>query len=151
MKDQLSQDVKSALKTRGEEKTRLGVLRLVLSEIKNREVEKGRELDDEEVLEVVARELKQRQEALPDYERSGRTELVQRLKEEAGILAAYLPEPLSLNELEQMVREAAVETGARGPQDLGRVMKAVISRTRGRAEGSQVKEVAQKVLAELAG
>lgn len=150
LKVQLNQDMKSALKARGEGKTRLGVLRLVLSEIKNREVEKGRELDDEEVLEVLARELKQRQEALPDYERSGRTELVQRLKDEAVILAEYLPEPLGAEELERMVREVAAETGAQGVRDLGKVMKAVIPRTKGRAEGSQVKEVAERILADFA-
>lgn len=149
LKDRLLQDMKTAMKEKAAGKTRLAVIRMVRSAIKNREIELGREISDPEVLEVLSREVKMRRESLPDYERSGREELVAKLKEEIDVLMAYLPEQLSEADIEAMVREAIVKTDASGPGDLGKVMKAVIPKTKGKAEGKVVNQIVRRLLEEL--
>lgn len=144
LKDRLLQDMKAAMKEREAGKTRLAVIRMVRSAIKNREIELGRELADPEVLEVLTREVKIRRESLPDYERSGREELVAQLKEEIAVLMAYLPEQLSEAEIEALVREAIAQTAASGPRDLGKVMKEVMPKTKGRAEGKVVNQIVRR-------
>lgn len=149
LKDRLLQDMKTAMKEKAAGKTRLAVIRMARSAIKNREIELGREISDPEVLEVLTREVKMRRESLPDYERSGREELVAKLKEEIDVLMAYLPEQLSEADIEAMVREAIVKTDASGPGDLGKVMKAVIPKTKGKAEGKVVNQIVRRLLEEL--
>jgi uncharacterized protein YqeY len=149
LKDRLLQDMKTAMKEKAAGKTRLAVIRMVRSAIKNREIELGREISDPEVLEVLSREVKMRRESLPDYEKSGREELVAKLKEEIDVLMAYLPEQLSEADIEALVREAIVQTDASGPGDLGKVMKAVIPKTKGKAEGKVVNQIVRRLLEEL--
>ncbi|HHY36837.1 MAG TPA: GatB/YqeY domain-containing protein [Firmicutes bacterium] len=149
LKDRLLQDMKTAMKEKEAGKTRLAVIRMARSAIKNREIELGRELSDPEVLEVLAREVKMRRDALPDYERSGREELVAKLKEEIAVLLAYLPEQLSEGEIEALAREVIAQINASGPKDLGRVMKEVMPRIRGRAEGKVVNTIVRRLLEEL--
>jgi hypothetical protein len=112
----------------------------------NRRIELGRELTDDEMLEVVSRQVKQRRESIEQFRAGGREEMAQSEEAEAAILGEFLPEQLTGDELEAMVRSAVAETGASGPTDLGRVMGAVMPATRGRADGRVVSEVVKRVL-----
>ena len=150
LKQRLENDMKEALKAREAGKTRLSVIRLARAAIKNAEIERGHELTDEEVLEVLAKEKRQRQEALEDYRRAGRQDLVQQIEEELAILAEYLPAPLSEAELTALAEQVIAEVGARGPQDMGKVMGQLMPRIRGRAEGAQASRIVRELLARQA-
>ena len=149
LKERLFQDMRAAMKEKTAGKLRLAVIRMVRSAIQNKEIELGHNLSDEEVLDIIAREVKMRKEALPTYEMSGRQELVTKLKEEIDILAAYLPEQLLEADIEGLVREAMARLGASGPRDLGKVMKEVIPAVRARADGKVVNQVVRRLLNEL--
>ena len=138
--------MQAAMKAREEGKTRLSVLRLARAAIKNAEIEKRRELDDSEVLEVLAREVKQRRDAIQEYERAGRPETVRLLRQEIDILQEYLPRPLSEDELRELVKQAIAETGARDVRELGKVMGWLMPRVKGRADGKVVNRIAGEML-----
>lgn len=146
LKEKLLQDMQAAMKAREEGKTRLSVLRLARAAIKNAEIEKRRELDDSEVLEVLAREVKQRRDAIQEYERAGRPETVRLLRQEIDILQEYLPRPLSEDELRELVKQAIAETGARDVRELGKVMGWLMPRVKGRADGKVVNRIAGEML-----
>jgi uncharacterized protein YqeY len=148
LKERLEEDIKAAMKAREAGKARLSVLRLLKAAVRNREIERGRELTDEEVAEVAAREVKARREVLPDYARSGREELVRRLEAEILVLKEYLPAELSPAELTQIARRVIAETGAKTPKDIGRVMGPLLKVVRGRAEGSEARRVVERLLEE---
>jgi uncharacterized protein YqeY len=132
----LSLQIQEALKAG--DRTRLDTLRLLATAVRNREVELGRDLSDEDLVEVAAREVKRRKEAAEAYERGGRPELAQKERNEQAVLEAYLPEPLSEEEVRAAVDEAIAATGAAGPDDLGQVMGQVMGRLKGRVVGSEV-------------
>ncbi|PZN10401.1 MAG: aspartyl-tRNA amidotransferase [Bacillota bacterium] len=119
---------------------------MVRAAIKNTEIERGHELTDDEVLEVLAKEKKQRQEALEEYRRAGRQDLVRQLEEELAILADYLPAPLSEEELTELARQVIAEVGASGPQDMGKVMGRLMPQIRGRAEGAEASRIVRQLL-----
>ena len=112
------------------------------------QVEKDKKvtLDDEGVLEVIAKQLKQRRDSLPDYEKSGRDDLIAELKAEMDVLMGYLPAQLSREELERIVAEAVANTGAATMKDIGKVMAAVMPQTKGRADGKLINEIAKNML-----
>lgn len=149
LKDRLLEDMKTAMKEKEAGKARLSVIRMARAAIKNKEIEVGHELSDEEVVEVLAREVKMRKESLPDYEKAGREDLSAKLKEEIEILTAYLPKQLSEEEIEALVQEAIVAVGATSPKDLGKVMRMVIPKTKGKADGKVVNQVACRLLEQL--
>lgn len=151
LSDRLFQDMKAAMREKAAGKTKLAVIRMVRSAIQNKEIELGHKLSDEEVLSILAREVRMRKESLPTYERSGREDLVAKLREEIGILRDYLPAQLSEADIEELVRKIMDQIGALGPRDLGRVMKEVMPQVRGRAEGKMVNEVVRRLLEELQG
>lgn len=138
LKDRLQADLTAAMKARDELTT--ATLRMALAAVGTEEVagKASRELSDEEVQKVVAREAKKRREAATAFEGGGRADRAQRELAEERVLAAYLPEQLSDDELAGMVREAVAETGASGPQGMGAVMKVLNPRIAGRAEGGRV-------------
>ena len=138
--DTLSTQIKEALKAG--EKTRLGTLRMLSASVKNREVELGHELTQEEFVEVVGREVKRRKEAAEAYAGAGRPELEERERAEQVILEVYLPEQLSEEELVRVVDEAIAATGAAGPKEVGRVMGHVMAKHKGRVDGSAVSRLA---------
>ena len=140
----LSAQIKEALKAG--EKTRLATLRMLASSVKNREVELGQPLTEEEFLEVVSREVKRRKEAADAYRGAGRGELEQRERAEQEILEAYLPEQLSEEEVARIVDEAITATGAAGPKEVGKVMAFVMMRHKGQVDGSTVNRVARERL-----
>jgi uncharacterized protein YqeY len=143
--ERLQKDMVTAAKAR--EAERLGVIRFVRSRAKNREIELKRELKDEDVVEVLASIAKQHRESIEQFAEGGRDELVAAEKRKLAIVAEYLPEQLSDAELSDIVNEVIADTGASGPRDMGAVMKAIMPRVKGRADGSAVKSLVQSRLA----
>ena len=140
----MNQDMKTALKSN--DKVRLETIRLLRSQIHNAGITKGKELSEEEVLEVMAKEVKKRKESIKMFEDGGREDLVEKETQEMEIISSYLPEPLNEKELETIVSEAIKETGAESMRDMGKVMAVVMPKTKGRADGKQVQELVKKKL-----
>ena len=144
LKARLSEEMRNAMRARA--KVRLAALRMLSASVKNREVELGREVSDEEFVEVAAREVKRRKEAAEAYEGAGREDLLAREREEQAVLEAYLPEQLSEEEVAALVDEAISSTGAEGLADLGKVMGYVMGKARGRVDGGAVSSLARERL-----
>jgi uncharacterized protein YqeY len=146
LKDRLQNDLTTAMKARDELRT--ATLRMVLTAIKTEEVAGGaaRELDDAEVLKVLAREGKKRREAAEAFADGGRTELAERERAEGAIVEEYLPAQLSDEDLTALVATAIAETGATSPQQMGLVMKLVTPQVAGRAEGGRVAAAVRQAL-----
>ena len=129
-------DLVESLKQKEEVKT--STLRLVISEVNNAKIKKGKDLEDEEILEVIKKEAKKRQESIAAFKQGERADLAEKEEKELAILKTYLPEPISDEELLKIVDSQISEVGARDMKDLGKVMSAVLSKVKGRAEGSAV-------------
>lgn len=142
--ERLSTEIKQALKAG--DRTRLATVRLLATAVKNREVELGHDLSEEEFVEVVGREVKRRKEAAEAYERGGRSELVEKERAERSVLEAYLPEQLSEDEVRAAIEEAITATGASGPGEVGKVMGYIMGRHKGRVDGSEVNRLARRRL-----
>ncbi len=145
LKERIEVDMRAALKAGDGEK--LGTLRLLLAAIKNAEIEKRGELSDEDVVQVVAREVKKWEEAVAEYEKVGQAARASREKAEADILRGYLPPQLSEEEIRDIVQETITEVGASSLRDLGKVMGAIMPKVRGRADGKRVNEIVKELLA----
>lgn len=143
-KDRLQREMREALK--GGEKLRLGALRMLAASVKNREVELGHELSDEELVEVASREVKRRKEAAEAYDGAERPELAEKERKEQAVLEAYLPTQLSEDEVNALVDEAIASTAASGPGDLGKVMGFVMGRAKGRVDGGTVNRLVRSRL-----
>lgn len=149
LKSKLHDDLNAAIKERDE--LRSSTLRLTLAAITKEEVagKEKRELSDDEVLKVIAKEAKKRREAADAFAQGGRPEQAEREKEEGEVLAAYLPKQLSDEELERIVAQAVEEAkaaGAEGPRAMGAVMKIVNPKVAGQAEGGRVAAAVKKLL-----
>ena len=147
LKDQLQADLTAAMKARDELTT--ATLRMLLTAVGTEEVagKAARQLSDDEVLKVVGREAKKRREAAAAFADAGRADRAERELAEERVLTAYLPAQLSDDELGALVRDAVAETGADSPRDMGAVMKAVVPRVAGRADGSRVSAAVKAALA----
>lgn len=146
IKDQLTEDMKQAMKDRENGKLRLSVIRMVRSNIKNVEINDKKELTDDEVLAVLMKEVKMRQDSLEEFQKAGRSELVAQAEEEIKILKKYLPEGLSDEELKGIVAEVVAEVGATTMKDMGKVMPAVMAKTKGRADGKRINAMVRELL-----
>lgn len=144
LKQQIQDDVKTAMRERAQK--RLGTLRLITAEIKQVEVDKRTELDDQAVLAVLDKMAKQRRESLQQYEDAGREDLAGQERFELELIGAYLPEPLSEAEVARLIDQAVAETGATGIRDMGRVMNRLRGDVQGRAD---MKAVSSAVKARL--
>lgn len=144
LRERISAEMKEAMKAG--DKLRVSTLRLLLSEIKNAEIAKRKELDDEGVLEVVSREVRKRRESIAEFEKAGREDLSSKERIEAQILEAYLPPQLSEEELAAIVDKALQESGAVSLKEMGKVMALVMPQIKGRAEGKTVNEMVRKAL-----
>ena len=144
LKDQLGEDLKSAMKEK--DTIRKNVVQLIRAGVKQIEVDKRVALDDEGVTEVIAKQLKQRRDSLPEYEKSGRDDLIAQLKREMEILMGYLPKQLSHEELEDIVKEAVLATGAKTIKDIGKVMSYVMPKTKGVADGKEINAIVRSML-----
>lgn len=127
---------------------RVSTIRLALSAVRNTEIDRGRELNDDEVTEVLARESKMRREAIEGAEKAGRLDIAEKEMRELEILSDYLPKQLSEAEIETVAREVVKEVGAQGPKDRGRVMSSLMQRVRGRADGKLVNQAVERILQE---
>ncbi len=142
--DQISKELLEAMKKK--DSVRMSTLRMLVSAIRYKEVEKKKTLPEGEILEVVQAEAKRRKESMAEYEKAGRQDLVSKEEAELHVLKAYLPEPLSENELKSLVQAAIASAGAKGPQDMGKVMSALMPQIKGRADGKLAQQFVQQLL-----
>ncbi len=140
----LQQDVIVAMKAK--DKDRLGVLRMLQAALKQVEVDQRKELEDADVLKILTSYGRKVKDQITSYGDAGRDELRQAAETELEIVAEYLPEEMSDEELTTIIAAAVAETGAVGPQDMGKVMKAVLAQTSGRADGGRVSTLVKKSL-----
>lgn len=131
---------------KGGDRMTLSTLRLLSSALHNEEIKEHRDLTSEEILNVISKLCKQRQEAIEQFQKGGRADLVEREEAELKILRRYLPEALSEQEIRALIRNSIEEVGAKGIQDMGKVMKQVVPKVTGRAEGKRVSELAKEML-----
>ncbi|OGO50390.1 MAG: hypothetical protein A2Z30_00540 [Chloroflexi bacterium RBG_16_64_43] len=143
-REDLEKQLKDAMRASDEPRKR--TLRMILAAVKLAEVEKRGPLDEAAVLSILQREVKTRQEALADAERAGRAEMAEDVKIELRIVQSYLPAAMPADELEALVRQAIAEVGASAPADVGKVMKSLMPRIQGRADGKEVNLVVRRLL-----
>ena len=136
LKVQISDDMKAAMRARETEK--LGTIRLLLAAIKQREVDDRTELDDASVTAVIDKMIKQRKDSISQFETAGRADLVAKEKGELDVLAAYMPAQMSEDEIAAEVQAVVAQTGAAGPQDMGKVMGVLKPKLAGRADMTAV-------------
>lgn len=144
LKEKLAQDLKLSMKEKDivRKNTVQGIRAAILQTEKDNRVE----LDDQGVIDVIAKELKKRKDVLPEYEKSGREDLITQLNREIEIVMGYLPSQLSEDELDEIIKAAVESTGASSKKDMGKIMAAVLPRVKGRADGKLVNKLASKYL-----
>ena len=138
--------MRDAMRARDDRRTQ--TLRMAMAAAHNQRIAKGRELTDDEVVDVLAKQVKQRRESVDIYRDAGRDDRAESEEAEAAILGEFLPEQLSEGEIADLAQAAIAETGASSPADMGRVMGVLAQRTKGRADGRVVSEVVRRLLAE---
>jgi uncharacterized protein YqeY len=136
LKQQISDDMKAAM--RAKDAARLGAIRLLQAAMKQREVDERIELSDADVLAIIDKMIKQRRDSIAQFEAAGRQELADAEKFEIDVLQAYMPQPLSAEEIETAIGQALVATGAAGPQGMGKVMAVLKPQLAGRADIGKV-------------
>ena len=146
LKEQLFVDLKEAMKAK--DTTRKNTIQLIRAGILQIEKDSRTELDDSGVLDVIAKELKKRRDALADFKKANRTDLIDETNKEIEVLLGYLPKQLSEDEVKEIVQQTITETGAQSMKDMGKVMKAIGPKIKGRADNKQVSELVKKLLAE---
>ncbi len=144
IKERLQQDLKESLKKK--DTIRLNTIRSIINAIKNKEIDLRKEVTEEEIYAILNSLAKQRRESIEQYEKGGRQDLVDQEKRELEIILEYLPEQLSEKEIEKIVKETIEEVGASSMKDLGKVMKAVMPKVKGRADGKKVNEIVRSLL-----
>ena len=145
LRDKVNADIAAAMKSK--EAARLSSLRMLKAAIMNKGIEKSHDLDDAEVAQVVSSLVKQRRDSIEQFEKAGRTDLVDKETAEIGVLESYLPPAASSADIDAAVAEAIVETGATSVKDIGKVMKAVMPRLAGKhADGRAVNEAVRRKL-----
>jgi uncharacterized protein YqeY len=144
----LQQRIESAMRDamRAHDQRRTLTLRMAMAAIQNRRIELRRDLTDEDVAELLGRQAKQRRESLEIFRDAGRESMAANEEAELAIITEFLPQQLSSDELEQLVREAIAATGAGGPKDLGKVMGRIAGATKGRADGRALSELVRRML-----
>ena len=145
LKERINEDMKTAMRAR--DTGRLAAIRLLLAAIKQREVDERTTLDDAGVTAIIEKMIKQRKDSISQFESAGRTDLVEQERAEMGVLAAYMPAQLSEAEIAEQVQAAVTETGAAGPQDMGKVMAVLKGKLAGRADMTAVSALVKAALA----
>lgn len=144
LREKIDADIKDALKSGAKDK--VSALRMLSAALKNKEIDKRRPLTDEEVIETIRTLIKQRKDSIEQFTKGGRQDLADKETAEAVLLEVYLPQQLTREELEAMVREAVARTGAQGARDMGKVMKALVPMAAGRADGKLLSELVKIAL-----
>lgn len=137
-------DLKQALKAA--ERSKVSVIRMVKAAVKNAQIEKGRELTDEEIISVLFTMAKQRRESIEQFTRGSRADLVRNEEQELSILQSYMPQQLGNDEIERMIHDAIRESSAAGAQDMGKVMRILMPRIKGLADGKYVNQRVKELL-----
>lgn len=144
LKESIAQDLKDAMLLR--DRTRVSTLRLLIAAVKNAEIDKRGELSEDELIDVINREVRKRREAIAEFEKGNRPDLVEKEEKELEILKGYLPEQLPVEELRKMIGELIKEMGASSAKDLGRLMSRIMPAVKGRANGKIVNQLAREML-----
>lgn len=144
LKEKLQEDLKSSMKNK--DTIRKSVITLVRAAIKQIEVDQRVELDDVAVMDIISKQLKQRNDSLAEFEKAGREDLIEETKSEIQVLKEYLPQQLSEEELEKIVIETIAEVGATSMKDMGEIMAIIKPKTAGRADGRKINELVKKNL-----
>ncbi|EFD04386.1 GatB/YqeY domain-containing protein [Peptostreptococcus anaerobius] len=144
LKEKLQEDLKSSMKNK--DTIRKSVITLVRAAIKQIEVDQRVELDDVAVMDIISKQLKQRNDSLAEFEKAGREDLIEETKSEIQVLKEYLPQQLSEEELEKIVIETIAEVGATSMKDMGKIMATIKPKTAGRADGRKINELVKKNL-----
>lgn len=144
IKEQLAADLKAAMKEKNTIKK--DTVQMVRAAVLQKEKDGKLVLDDDGVVEVIAKEVKSRKDVLPDYEKSGRDDLIAKINEEIAILLDYLPEQLSEDELRSIVKDAITETGASSMTDMGKIMAVVMPKIKGKADGKAVNALVRELM-----
>ena len=145
LQERIESAMRDGMRARDERRTQ--TLRMAMSAAHNRQIELGRSLTDEDYIDVLGKQLKQRRESVEAFRAGGREAMATNEEAEAAILAEFLPARLTEAELEGLVRAAISETGASSPADLGRVMSQVVPQTQGHADGKAVSDLVRRLLA----
>ena len=146
LRDRLTEDMKQAMKDKEAGKLKLSVIRMVRSAAKNVEIDRRKELDDNELLDVVAKEVKMRRDSLDEFCKAGRPELLAVLEQEIAILMEYLPEQMSEAEVRALVTQAVADAQAASAKDMGKVMALLMPKVKGRADGKLVNSIVKELL-----
>lgn len=144
LQEQIDRELKDAIREKNENKR--DALRMLLTAVKVKEKELKRTLNDTEVQQTISTLIKQRRDASEQYHKAGRPELARKEEDEIGVLQTFLPEMLSTEELEKLIEEAISETGAKSQKEMGKVMKALMPKVSGRADGKTVNEMVRRKL-----
>jgi len=147
LKKKIISDLKDSMKA-GDQITR-GVLRMLNSDIKNAEIEKGGEAGDNEVIEIIKRSVKRRKDSIEQFAKGGRADLVSKEKEELAVLEKYMPEQMSEEEIRKIVKRIILESGAPDASGFGKVMGAVMKEAGGNADGSVVSGIVKEELEKI--
>ena len=143
-KAQLENSLKDAMRSGDDLRKR--TIRMVISAIRLAEVDKGKPLEEAEIMAVLQKEVKSRNESIADAQRAGRPDLIAAAQDEIGVLETFLPKPFTAQELEDLARQAIDEAQAHAPGDMGKVMKLLTPRLQGRATGAQASQVVRQLL-----
>ncbi|MFC2337077.1 MAG: GatB/YqeY domain-containing protein [Negativicutes bacterium] len=146
LKEKLTADMKEAMKAREEGRQRLGVIRMVRGAIRQQEIDGQKELDDDAVLAVISKEVKQRRDSIEEFKKGGREDLVAQNEAEIAVLMAYLPQQMAEGEIRKLVQDAIAATGASSPKEMGKVMKELMPKVKGRADGKLVNQIVRELL-----
>lgn len=144
LNQKIVEDLKKAMMAK--DTIRVSCLRMIKTDVKNRQVEKGRELQDEEIAAIISSSVRKCKEAIEEFNNGGREDLVRKEEQELAILYEYLPRQMSPEEIEKRLKEVISELDANSPKDLGKVMKEAMAGMAGRAQGKEVSEIAKKLL-----
>lgn len=144
LSERLNDDMKQAMKN--QDKFKLSVIRMIRSAIKNVEIDQKKTLDDNEVLDILNREIKQRKDSLQEFEKADRDDLAETVRKEIEVIAVYMPQQLTEEEIHAIVQQTIQETGASSKADLGKLMSALMPKVKGRADGKLVNQLVQQLL-----
>jgi uncharacterized protein YqeY len=142
--ERFNEDLKEAMKA--SKALKVSVLRMAKAAAKNRQIEKGRDLTDEEIVDVLSSMVKQRRDSVEQYAKAGRMDLATKEEEEITILQTYMPEQLGADDLDRIIRDAIAESSAAGPQDMGKVMRVLMPKVKGLADGKFVNQRVKELL-----
>ena len=144
LNEQLTSDMKQAMKDK--DKLTLSVIRMVKASIKNEEINLGHDLTDDEVLTVLLKEVKQRKDAIQGFEEADRKDLIEQHEDEIRVLQKYLPQPLTTDELTNIIKDIISSENAESMKDMGRVMNLTLEKVKGRADGKEVSQIVKSLL-----